>query len=79
MALLTDGADDASVAGYDWLLVDVQQAEVLQEGVGHGGVQLLLLDEGVGERHDVRVPANTGCERRGGEKVGVRGRDRLGR
>ena len=44
---LTDGADDAGVPGRDWLLVDVQQTEVLQESVGHAGVQPLPLDEGV--------------------------------
>lgn len=42
----TDGADDAGVAGGGGLRVDVQQAHVLQEGVGHGSVQLLRLDEG---------------------------------
>lgn len=50
---LTDGADDASVACCDWLLVDVQQTEVLQEGVGHAGVQLLALDEGVWQCHHI--------------------------
>lgn len=54
-----DGADDACVAGCDWLLVDVQQTQVFQEGVGHAGVQLLLLDEGVWEGHDVRVTSDT--------------------
>ena len=42
----TDGADDAGVAGGGGLRVDVQQAQVLEEGVGHGGVELLRLDEG---------------------------------
>lgn len=46
-ATLTDGADNARVARCDWLLVNVQQTEMLQEGVGHAGVQLLALDEGV--------------------------------
>lgn len=50
-ATLTDGADYARVARCDWLLVNVQQTEMLQEGVGHAGVQLLALDEGVGQRH----------------------------
>ena len=44
--LLTDGADDASVASGGGLRVDVQQAHVLQEGVGHGSAELLRLDEG---------------------------------
>lgn len=43
---LTDGADDASVAGGDGRRVDVQTAHVLQERVGHGRVQLLRLNEG---------------------------------
>lgn len=48
---LTDGADYAGVACCDWLLVDVQQTEMLQEGVGHAGVQLLALDERVRQCH----------------------------
>lgn len=43
---LTDGADDPGVAGDGGLRVDVQQTHVLQEGVGHGSVELLRLDEG---------------------------------
>lgn len=42
----TNGADDASVACCGGLGVDVQQAHVFQEGVRHGGVELLRLDEG---------------------------------
>lgn len=42
----TNCADDASVACSDGLRVDVQQAHVLQEGVGRGSVELLCLDEG---------------------------------
>ena len=61
---LTDGADDAGVPGRDWLLVDVQQTEVLQEGVGHAGVQPLPLDEGVWQGHVVRVAPQTSCCRR---------------
>lgn len=41
----TDGADDAGVSGNGGLRVDVQAAHVLQEGVSHGSVQLLGLDE----------------------------------
>ena len=43
---LTDGADDASVASLGRGGVNVQQTQVLQEGVSHGSVQLLGLDEG---------------------------------
>lgn len=42
----TNGADDASVASSGGLRVDVQEAHVLQEGVGHCSIQLLCLDEG---------------------------------
>lgn len=41
---LTNGTDDASVAGHDGLRVDVQAAHVLQKGVSHGCVELLGLD-----------------------------------
>ncbi len=58
---LTDGADDSSVAGNGGLWVDVQQTQVLQEGVGHGSVELLRLDEG--RAHILRF------------SVGHRGRD----
>lgn len=51
----TDGADYAGVAGCDRLLVDVQQAEMLQEGVSHAGVQLLALNERVRHCHHIRV------------------------
>lgn len=51
----TDGADYAGVACCDWLLVNVQQTEMLQEGVSHAGIQLLALDEGVWQWHHVRV------------------------
>ena len=44
--MLTDGGDDAGTAGGHGLRVDVQQAQVLQEGVRHGGRQLLPLEEG---------------------------------
>lgn len=50
-AALTDGADYAGVACCDWLLVNVQQTEMLQEGVSHAGIQLLALDEGVRQCH----------------------------
>lgn len=42
---------------------------MLQEGVSHGGVQLLLLDEGVRERHDVGVASDS--SRQGGWYQGV--------
>ena len=48
---LTDGADYAGVACCDWLLVDVQQTEMFQEGVSHAGIQLLALDERVRQCH----------------------------
>lgn len=51
LVALTDGADYAGVARRDWLLVDVQQTEVLQECVSHAGVQLLALDERVWQCH----------------------------
>ena len=47
----TDGADDARVAGGGGLRVDVQQTQVLQEGVSHGGSELLGLDEGRAHVH----------------------------
>lgn len=50
-AALTDGADYTGVACCDWLLVNVQQTEMLQEGVSHAGIQLLALDEGVRQCH----------------------------
>jgi len=62
---LTDGADDAGVPGRDRLLVDVQQTEVLQEGVGHAGVQLLPLDEGVWQGHGLRIAPETSCRGKG--------------
>jgi len=52
---LTDGADYAGVSRCDWLLVDVQQTEMLQEGVSHAGIQLLLLNERVWHFHHIRV------------------------
>lgn len=42
----TDGADDAGVACGGGFRVDVQQAHVFQESVGHGSVELLMLNEG---------------------------------
>lgn len=63
MCVLTDGAHDAGVAGRDGLLVDVQKTQVLQEGVGHAGVQLLALDERVGHRHGLRVASDASCTR----------------
>lgn len=50
---LTNGANDAGVACSDWLLVNVQQTEMLQEGVGHAGVQLLALDKRIRQCHHV--------------------------
>lgn len=52
---LTDGADYAGVARCDWLLVDVQETEMLQEGVSHTGVKLLALDERVRQCHHIGV------------------------
>lgn len=57
---LTDGADYAGVARCDWLLVNVQQTKMLQESVGHAGVQALALDERVRLRH--RLPSSAGCK-----------------
>lgn len=61
---LTDGADYAGVARCDWLLVNVQQTQMLQEGVGHAGVQLLLLDERVRQCHHLRVSSVASCSYR---------------
>lgn len=44
--VLTDGGDDAGAAGSHRLRVDVQQAQVFQEGVRHRRRQLLPLEEG---------------------------------
>lgn len=54
-ATITDGADYVGVARCDWLLVNVQQTEMLQEGVSHAGIQLLALDKGVRQRHHLWV------------------------
>lgn len=43
---LTDCADDAGVARLGGFGVDVQQAQVLNEGVRHGSVHLLGADDG---------------------------------
>ncbi len=43
---LTDCADDAGVARHSGFGVDVQQAQVLDEGVRHGSMQLLGVDDG---------------------------------
>lgn len=58
-AALTDGADYTGVACCDWLLVNVQQTEMLQEGVSHAGIQLLALDEGVRQCHRLWVAPDT--------------------
>lgn len=42
----TDGADDAGVACGGGFGVNVQEAHVFEEGVGHGSVELLMLNEG---------------------------------
>lgn len=67
---LTDCADDASVAGHSGLRVDVQQAHVLDEGVGHGGVQLLGVDDGglLRLRHDWCL-RDYDCRKRSGEVI----------
>lgn len=64
---LTNGADYAGVACCDWLLVNVQQTEMLQEGVGHACIQLLVLDKGVRLCHHLRVTPDTSCSG-GGKK-----------
>lgn len=43
---LTDCADDASVARHGGFRVDVQQTHVLNEGVRHGSMELLGVDDG---------------------------------
>lgn len=43
---LTDCADDASVARHSRFRVNVQQAHVLNEGVRHGSMHLLGVDDG---------------------------------
>lgn len=43
---LTNCADDAGVARHSRLGVDVQQAHVLDEGVRHGSMKLLGVDDG---------------------------------
>lgn len=52
---LTDGADYAGVARCDWLLLNVQQAEMLQKSVSRAGIQLLALDERVRLCHRLGV------------------------
>lgn len=44
--VLTNGGDDAGAASSHGLRVDVQQAEMFQEGVCHRSGQLLPLEEG---------------------------------
>lgn len=44
--MLTDGGDDTGTASDHRLRVDVQQAQMFQEGVCHSGWQLLPLEEG---------------------------------
>lgn len=44
--MLTNGGNDAGTASSHGLRVDVQQAEVFQEGVCHRSGQLLPLEEG---------------------------------
>lgn len=44
--LLTDRADDASVARHSRFGVNVQQAHVLDERVSHGSRHLLHVDDG---------------------------------
>lgn len=70
-ATLTNGADYTGVACCDWLLVNVQQTEMLQESVGHACIQLLVLDKGVRLWHHLRVTPDTSCS--GGGKNVVRG------
>lgn len=43
---LTNCADDASVARHGRFRVDVKQAHVLNEGISHGSMQLLGVDDG---------------------------------
>lgn len=43
---LTNCADDASVARHGGFRVDVQQTHVFNEGVCHGSMQLLGMDDG---------------------------------
>ena len=47
--MLTDGGDDAGTARDHRLRVDVQQAQMFQEGVCHGGWQLLPLEVGIAQ------------------------------
>lgn len=42
----TDCADDAGVARHSRFRVNVQQAHVLNEGIRHGSMQLLGVDDG---------------------------------
>lgn len=44
--ILTNCADDASVARHSRFRVDVQQTHVLDESIGHGSVHLLGVDDG---------------------------------
>lgn len=43
---LTNCADDARVARHSRFRVNVQQAHVLNESLGHGSMQLLGMDDG---------------------------------
>ena len=67
----TDGADNAGVPCRDWLLVDVQETEMFQEGVSHAGIQLLALDKGVWHRHGLWVAPHASCSERENVVSGV--------
>lgn len=58
---LTNGADYAGVARCDWLLVDVQQTQMFQEGVSHAGIELLALNKGVRHCHQIWIAPKASC------------------
>lgn len=57
----TDCADDARVAGHRRHRVDVQQAQVLQEGLCHRRMHLLCLEEGSARIRNLHLRHGWAC------------------